>query len=244
VLDGGRLSGLVSRRGLARLLTACAVLVGLFLMHGAPATAAEGCHGAMPAPASAHTMADAAPARWLRPPPRARHPGVASARDAVASRPPRGTGFRCRRPGCPPLSPSWRWRPAGCRAGRWVGRGEAAGPPGAGRVCCSRCASRGRDRTTPEPAVNGIRPSVLLTPARHPAWRAHPERSPLMFASSRSTGAAAPSRRPVPAAALALALAACGSSGSSNDASMPGMDHSSMPSAYSSPPLPRRRPPR
>ncbi|MFF0291238.1 hypothetical protein [Streptomyces sp. NPDC005262] len=37
------------RRGIARLLTLCAVLFGLFLMHGAPATAAEGCHGAMPA---------------------------------------------------------------------------------------------------------------------------------------------------------------------------------------------------
>lgn len=32
-----------------RLLILCAVLLGLFLMHGAPATAAEGCHGAMPA---------------------------------------------------------------------------------------------------------------------------------------------------------------------------------------------------
>jgi hypothetical protein len=28
----------------------CAVLAGLFLMHGAPATAAEGCHGVMSAP--------------------------------------------------------------------------------------------------------------------------------------------------------------------------------------------------
>lgn len=37
------------RRGIARLLVLCAVLFGLFLMHGAPATAAEGCHGAMPA---------------------------------------------------------------------------------------------------------------------------------------------------------------------------------------------------
>lgn len=33
-------------RGVARLLAVCAVLFGLFLMHGAPATAAEGCHGA------------------------------------------------------------------------------------------------------------------------------------------------------------------------------------------------------
>jgi hypothetical protein len=33
----------------------CAVLAGLFLMHGAPATAAEGCHGAM---AATTAMAD------------------------------------------------------------------------------------------------------------------------------------------------------------------------------------------
>ncbi|MDX3075779.1 hypothetical protein [Streptomyces sp. MI02-7b] len=38
-----------SRRGIARLLMVCAVLAGLFLMHGAPATAAEGCHGAVSA---------------------------------------------------------------------------------------------------------------------------------------------------------------------------------------------------
>jgi hypothetical protein len=41
------------RRGVARLLAVCALLFGLFLMHGAPATAAEGCHGAMPAIAAA-----------------------------------------------------------------------------------------------------------------------------------------------------------------------------------------------
>ncbi|MFI5795054.1 hypothetical protein [Streptomyces sp. NPDC051677] len=36
-------------RGVVRLLAVCAVLFGLFLMHGAPATAADGCHGAMTA---------------------------------------------------------------------------------------------------------------------------------------------------------------------------------------------------
>jgi hypothetical protein len=41
-------TGQARRRGIARLLALCAVLFGLFLMHGAPATAAEGCHGAMP----------------------------------------------------------------------------------------------------------------------------------------------------------------------------------------------------
>ncbi|MFF2327247.1 MULTISPECIES: hypothetical protein [unclassified Streptomyces] len=33
--------------GVSRLLVLCALLGGLFLMHGAPASAAEGCHGAM-----------------------------------------------------------------------------------------------------------------------------------------------------------------------------------------------------
>lgn len=41
------------RRGVARLLMVCAVLAGLFLMHGAPASAAEGCHGVMSAPGAA-----------------------------------------------------------------------------------------------------------------------------------------------------------------------------------------------
>lgn len=47
--------GAAGRRGVARLLLVCAVLAGLFLMHGAPATAAAGCHadasvlGAVPA---------------------------------------------------------------------------------------------------------------------------------------------------------------------------------------------------
>ncbi|MGW0765549.1 hypothetical protein [Streptomyces sp. NPDC002676] len=44
-MDGG----LAGRRGVARLLTLCAVLLGLFLMHGAPSAAAAGCHGAMAA---------------------------------------------------------------------------------------------------------------------------------------------------------------------------------------------------
>ncbi|MGW6151707.1 hypothetical protein ACWFRM_01025 [Streptomyces sp. NPDC055144] len=43
------------RKGIARLLALCAVLLGLFLMHGAPANAAEGCHGAISAPAALST---------------------------------------------------------------------------------------------------------------------------------------------------------------------------------------------
>ncbi|MEU9452667.1 hypothetical protein [Streptomyces sp. NPDC048277] len=41
--------------GIARLLAACAVLLGLFLMHGSPATVAGGCHGEVgSAPAVRH----------------------------------------------------------------------------------------------------------------------------------------------------------------------------------------------
>ncbi|WP_406424250.1 hypothetical protein [Streptomyces sp. NBC_01589] len=57
-------TGQKRRRGIARLPALCAVLLGLFLMHGAPATAAEGCHGAMsaaPMPAG-HDTAAMAPA--------------------------------------------------------------------------------------------------------------------------------------------------------------------------------------
>ncbi|MFE2379754.1 hypothetical protein [Streptomyces sp. NPDC059398] len=38
--------GAARGRATARLAAVCAVLFGLFLMHGAPATAAGGCHGA------------------------------------------------------------------------------------------------------------------------------------------------------------------------------------------------------
>ncbi|MFJ7948763.1 hypothetical protein ACIQ6K_34805 [Streptomyces sp. NPDC096354] len=45
-------SSQAGRQGIARLLAVCAVLLGLFFMHGAPATAAEGCHGTMTASAA------------------------------------------------------------------------------------------------------------------------------------------------------------------------------------------------
>jgi hypothetical protein len=50
--------------GIARVTALCAVLFGLFLMHGAPATAADGCHGQMRATLPVHdsrasTMASA-----------------------------------------------------------------------------------------------------------------------------------------------------------------------------------------
>lgn len=41
-------SGPARRRGISRLLAVCA-LFGLFLMHGAPTSAAESCHGGMTA---------------------------------------------------------------------------------------------------------------------------------------------------------------------------------------------------
>ncbi|SEG92798.1 hypothetical protein SAMN05216223_126100 [Actinacidiphila yanglinensis] len=56
----------VGRSGIPRLLAVCALLAGLFLMHGSPAAAAGGCHGAMPstmaAPMSAGGASGAAPA--------------------------------------------------------------------------------------------------------------------------------------------------------------------------------------
>ncbi|WUS95287.1 hypothetical protein OHA46_00725 [Streptomyces sp. NBC_00708] len=59
--------GAAGRRGSARLVAVCVLLLGLFLMHGAPATAAEGCHGAMPSVAAAmhdgHTASAMAPAQ-------------------------------------------------------------------------------------------------------------------------------------------------------------------------------------
>ncbi|MFG2792010.1 hypothetical protein [Streptomyces sp. NPDC048419] len=54
-MDGAQ----TGRRGVSRLPAVCALLFGLFLMHGAPATAAEGCHGAMTAVADSTMTATA-----------------------------------------------------------------------------------------------------------------------------------------------------------------------------------------
>jgi hypothetical protein len=68
----------VGGRGAARLLLACAVLAGLFLMHGSPFGAAEGCHGAAAAPAGmsvpAAAMAPKGPVTAAH-----QHPGSARA---------------------------------------------------------------------------------------------------------------------------------------------------------------------
>ncbi|WP_328731928.1 hypothetical protein OHT20_17725 [Streptomyces caniferus] len=71
------------RRGIGQLLALCAVLLGLFLMHGAPATAAEGCHGTMSAPTAIHehdapALASGAPAAMA-------HPGAVQAQAVDAA---------------------------------------------------------------------------------------------------------------------------------------------------------------
>ena len=42
------------RPGIARLSALCAVLLGLFLMHGSPAAAVDGCHGQMSSALALH----------------------------------------------------------------------------------------------------------------------------------------------------------------------------------------------
>jgi hypothetical protein len=134
----------VSRRQLARLLTACAVLVGLFLMHGAPATAAEGCHGAMPVPASAHAMADTALPTMALPtaPAHATQGSPSHGTQCVSTagrdRTPLPTGGLLAVIAVVALAAYWL-------TARPVGRDEARrrGPPGAGRglllqVCVAR----------------------------------------------------------------------------------------------------------
>jgi hypothetical protein len=99
-------NGQIGERGFARLLMVCAVLAGLFLMHGSPAAAAEGCHGALPtalpgaaAPMSMSMSMDegttAAAARADSPPAMPR-PGTALAAPAVhAGAPSMAHGAMC-----------------------------------------------------------------------------------------------------------------------------------------------------
>ncbi|WP_405779264.1 hypothetical protein OG512_03670 [Streptomyces sp. NBC_01378] len=68
-------SGHAGRRGIARLVAVCAVLFGLVLMHGSPASAAEGCHGSMPAPASMTAGHEASPMATAHAP-ATHHPGL------------------------------------------------------------------------------------------------------------------------------------------------------------------------
>ncbi|MFE7326920.1 hypothetical protein ACFU8W_18340 [Streptomyces sp. NPDC057565] len=141
--------GQPSERGSARLVAVCAVLLGLFLMHGAPATAAEGCHGAMPSVTVPMHDGHSAPTMTSTAPP-------ATAQSAQAARAGDGSamhGVQCvstpaheRNPlptaglyaaGALPAA----WFPAGLRAATgWTRR---RGPPAGGRdlliqVCVAR----------------------------------------------------------------------------------------------------------
>ncbi|MEU1503032.1 hypothetical protein [Streptomyces sp. NPDC005732] len=137
-MGGGR----VGNRGVARVLAVCAVLFGLFLMHGAPATAAGGCHGSMPATSS--SMADGhdvAPAAVRHAPPDAYQRGL-SPRHADASG---MSGELCVSTPAPKRIPlpapgtlavaavavSAFWMPAGLRAA--ISRTGRRGPPAGGR---------------------------------------------------------------------------------------------------------------
>jgi hypothetical protein len=141
-----------SRRGYARLSAVCAVLFGLFLMHGAPATASAGCHSAMSAPVSMRTGPG--------------HPGAAMTSAALTATVRPGTSAHMAQGaeshGTTCVSVSGRDRiplpaaglvavvviaalSAWLLAGRPVGRGRARrrGPPDAGRslllqVCIAR----------------------------------------------------------------------------------------------------------
>lgn len=55
-------SGHAHRSGMARLLAVCALLFGLFAMHGLPASAADGCHRQMAATLTLATADGMAPA--------------------------------------------------------------------------------------------------------------------------------------------------------------------------------------
>ncbi|MEV0494376.1 hypothetical protein [Streptomyces atratus] len=142
-------SGRPGERGIARLVAVCAVLLGLFLMHGAPATAAEGCHGAMPSVTvpvqhghAASTTTSAAPPTPAQSAPAA-HAGDGSGTHGVQcvftpahERNPLPTGGLYAAVAVPAA-----WFPAGLRAATgWTRR---RGPPAGGRdlliqVCVAR----------------------------------------------------------------------------------------------------------
>ncbi|WP_328459919.1 hypothetical protein [Streptomyces sp. NBC_00448] len=85
--------GVAGRRGIARLLLACAVLAGLFLMHGAPSTAAEGCHGDVTSLAAMH--ADSGGPMAVRGPATAPRSGSAVDHGARAAAPVMAHGEKC-----------------------------------------------------------------------------------------------------------------------------------------------------
>ncbi|MER5382978.1 hypothetical protein ABT040_22300 [Streptomyces sp. NPDC002688] len=143
--------GQAGNRGVTRLLAVCAVLFGLFLMHGAPATAVGGCHGAMPAMSSPMPGGHDSAAATMAHAPDAHQPGL-SVRHVDASG---MSGVLCvstlaskRIPLPAPglfavaaIAALAVWMPAGLRAA--VGRMGRRGPPSGGRdlllqVCIAR----------------------------------------------------------------------------------------------------------
>ncbi|MFD5726212.1 hypothetical protein ACFWMT_08920 [Streptomyces sp. NPDC058368] len=151
-MSGGAAGG----RGLRRLVAVCALLLGLFLMHGAPATAAEGCHGAVPSVAAhtpdGHTASAMAPAET-----RATSQTQATAHSAPAFRAAASGGMsgeRCLSTPAQERNPlpapallaaaavlSAEWSSAARRAA--IGRLRRRGPPTGGRdlltlVCIAR----------------------------------------------------------------------------------------------------------
>lgn len=210
-------------------------------MHGAPVNAGGGCHGegVMPAPVSmsAHSGHAAAQGEQAGVP----AVSVTTAMAAMSGELCVSTPARDRLP----LPASGllaglglvglvAWGLAGCPSAMW---GPARrGPPAGGRISCFRCASRGRDRHPPDPAPSRTGKENLPL-SRATGVARPPGKNPVMSASSSS----AARRRTLAAAGtvavLALALAACGSDGStSNDSSMPGMNHGSASASVSATP--------
>ncbi|GAA2332168.1 hypothetical protein [Streptomyces cuspidosporus] len=128
--------GHAGRRGIARLPAVCAVVFGLFLMHGSPASAAEGCHSSMPASApvaagpgaSSTTTAHATASRHQDPALQATGmPGALCAAIPVPERMPLPV------PGLlavAAVTVPAAWTPAGLRA---LGGSGLRGPPAGGR---------------------------------------------------------------------------------------------------------------
>ncbi|MET9450651.1 hypothetical protein [Streptomyces cinerochromogenes] len=130
-------SGRAGRRGIARLLAMCAVLFGLFLMHGSPVSAAGGCHGSTPAPmpaghdaslmTTAHTPAPYLPGPALQAPGTAGMPGTLCVATVAHERVPLPV------PGLlavAAITVSAAWAPARLRA---PGASGLRGPPTGGR---------------------------------------------------------------------------------------------------------------
>ncbi|MFE9637134.1 hypothetical protein [Streptomyces sp. NPDC006463] len=150
-------SGREWRAGLARLIAVCAALLGLFLMHGAPASAAGDCHDVVTASMAtapgghAASAASAAPAAAA--PVVLHHPMAAPNEHTVAETGPEAHGTSC-------VSTAPRDQlplPAGAlalalaitllaawslRTGWALGRTGRRGPPGGRRLLLNVCIAR------------------------------------------------------------------------------------------------------